>query len=199
MVRTTTGANNASGITTDSTDTFTNKTINDTSNTVTSDNLRSASGVIDYGSADAPTQYQVPMADSGTAITWSDPLEYLKLQYVWNTPYGTDSGYEVDMVKDRNTGMVWATFPLMTGVATTAATFNIATAIPVAWRPAQSVYGRCLVQSNNAYTTGTYMILTTGIIAVGLGVLGTTNFSNVKLGTGGTVSPDCKLVYEVGL
>lgn len=54
-------------------DVLTNKTIDDTTNLVTADNLRSSTGVIDIKSSAAPTTGQVLTATSSTTATWQSP------------------------------------------------------------------------------------------------------------------------------
>lgn len=58
---------------TGTTDTLTNKTITDSTNTVTANNLRSATTSVNVSSATAPTSGQVLTATSSTAATWQTP------------------------------------------------------------------------------------------------------------------------------
>ena len=54
----------------DSNQTLTNKTLNSTTNIITCDNLRSATGIITINTATAPTVNQSLIATSGTAASW---------------------------------------------------------------------------------------------------------------------------------
>lgn len=55
------------------TDTLTNKTLTDATNTITANNLRSATTSISISAATAPTIGQILTATSGTAATWQTP------------------------------------------------------------------------------------------------------------------------------
>ena len=57
----------------DATQTLTNKTIDSTTNTVTTDKLRTATGVVDVKSSAAPTAGQVLTSTGPTAATWQTP------------------------------------------------------------------------------------------------------------------------------
>ena len=74
IASTTTTLNNltttTNGVTLAGTQTLTNKTINDITNIVTCDNLRSTTGIINIKSAIAPTINQSLIATSGTTATW---------------------------------------------------------------------------------------------------------------------------------
>lgn len=61
------------GFNPNSVETFTNKTITDTSNSVAAGKLHSATTIIDVVSATAPTSGQVLTATSGTSATWQTP------------------------------------------------------------------------------------------------------------------------------
>ena len=63
----------ASGITQTSTDTFTNKTMTDSSNNIAAKSLHSATTVVDVSAATAPTSGQILQATSATTATWQTP------------------------------------------------------------------------------------------------------------------------------
>lgn len=54
-------------------ETFTNKTITDSTNTVAANSLKSATTLVNVSSATAPTSGQILTATSGTAATWQTP------------------------------------------------------------------------------------------------------------------------------
>lgn len=60
-------------VTDNSVDTFTNKTITDTSNNVTAKSLYSATTIVDVSASTAPTSGQVLQASSGTSASWATP------------------------------------------------------------------------------------------------------------------------------
>jgi hypothetical protein len=65
--------------------TFTNKTITDVSNTVSGNNLRTATGTVDISSSPAPTAGQVLIATSGTAATWQTLSAVTTNYNVWTS------------------------------------------------------------------------------------------------------------------
>ncbi len=65
----------------DATQTLTNKTIDSTTNTVTTDKLRTATGVVDVKSSAAPTAGQVLTSTGPTAATWQTPTANFRSFY----------------------------------------------------------------------------------------------------------------------